>query len=200
MPGSEKGQRPSCQTRLFSGANIHAVGKTSRRLGVAHVSRRAVSPFVATCLCRPGATCRAPSENPSRLSWRKHSHGCALPRWAESTASRPTVRRRPLEAKPLKTKTLSVSVEDRTPQSGKSSRNPAKLCQILPLCAIRKENLHSQPATSFLSVARHCGRGVRNVETPERGLPSTPLSGRLEFAAIIGNDFYSTCRCSPHGG
>ena len=108
--------------------------------------------------------------------------------------------RRPLEAKPLKIKTLSVSVEDRTPQSGKSSRNPAKLCQILPLCAIRKETLYSQPATSFVSVTRHSGCRVRNVETPERGLPSTPLSGHLECFAMIGNDSCSTRRCFLHGG
>ena len=75
-------------------------------------------------------------------------------------------------------------------QSGKSSRNPAKLCQIVPLCAIRKENLYSQPTTSFVSVTRHSGRGVRNVETPGVGLRAdvaSTLLGRFSHHLSTGS-------------
>ena len=138
------------------------------------------------------ATWRASPDVPCRHSWRHVFAGNLDTRVAPGSAGLSPTKTNRIQRKiatlsgsvtPAQPAPSTQTIENRNTirfrrrqnaQSGKSSRNLAKLCQIVPLCAIRKENLYSQPPTSFVSVTRYCGRGVRNVETPGVGLRAQP--------------------------
>ena len=152
---------------------------------------------------RPGGwTWRTSPDVPCRHSWRHVCAGQAPPAGHRENPSNPRKTRKPHQSARstvLPTRNLPSgrrpprsqptenkdTIRFRRRQNAQSGKIALKPCQILPLSAIRKKTLYPQPTTSFVSVTRHSGRRVRNVE---------PVAHAFLRAV---SPLVATCLCRP---